>query len=187
MTDKPRISPMAAADINELVRLHEMYLNFGEGVRAHFAQVLADPASVAVKCEAQGRMIGLDIYTRGIALSGGHEELCARVRTLAGEATVYTGDALLVVPAWRGKGVSALMLAESRRLLAARGAVYVLYELWVHPDGQMPARHTVGQYADVTDLGLHEHFYVDFDHYGYYCPICGDKCRCGAHLYLCRV
>lgn len=187
MAGELRIRTLTAGDIDELVRLHGLYLNFGEGVRAHFAQVLSDSASVAVQCEANGQMIGLDIYTRGIALSGGHGDLCARVRALAGEATVYTGDALLVVPAWRGRGVNALMQAESRRLLAARGAVYVLYELWVHPDGRMPARHTLDQYAEVTDLGLHANFYVDFDHYGYYCPICGDKCRCAAHLYLCRV
>ncbi len=182
-----RIRAMEAGDIDELVRLHEMYLNYGEGIRAHFERVLADPHSVAVKAEAGGRMIGLDIYTRGAALSGGHEALCDRVRALAGEHCVYTGDALLVVPNWRGRGVDARMLAESRRLLMLRGAAYVLYELWVHPDGRVPAHRTVERFDNVIDLGLHRDFYVDFDHYGYYCPICGVKCRCGAHLYLCRV
>ena len=181
------IRPMTEADLAELVRLHEMYLNYGEGIRAHFAQVLADPQSVAVKCVAGGHMVGLDIYTRGVALSGGHEALCVRVREAAGDALVYTGDALLVGPKWRGQGVDAAMLAESRRLLALRGAAYVLYELWVHPDGRIPAHRTVERYQHVIDLGLHRDFYVDFDHYGYYCPICGAKCRCAAHLYLCRL
>jgi hypothetical protein len=51
----------------------------------------------------------------------------------------------------------------------------------------VPAHRTVERFDHVTDLGLHRDFYVDFDHYGYYCPICGVKCRCAAHLYLCRV
>ena len=100
---------------------------------------------------------------------------------------VYTGDALLVVPDFRGRGVDAAMLAACRERMRATGVQFVLYELWVHPDGRMPAHRTVERYAHVLDLGLHRDFYVDFDHYGYYCPICGGKCRCSAHLYLCRV
>ncbi len=181
------IREMEAADLPEVVRLHDEYLNYGEGIRAHFEAVLGDPATVAVKCVYDGAMVGLDIYTRGVALSGGHPELCAQVLALTGEATVYTGDALLVVPRHRGRGLDGDMLALSLRLLAQRGAQYVLYELWVHPDGRMPAHRTVERYPHVTDLGLHRDFYVNFDHYGYYCPICGEKCRCAAHLYLCRL
>ena len=114
-------------------------------------------------------------------------DLCEQVRMLAGDAVVYTGDALLVVPEFRKQGVDRAMLEACRARLRERGATYVLYELWVHPDGRVPARHTVERYRQVIDLGLHRDFYVDFDHYGYYCPICGQKCKCSAHLYLCRV
>lgn len=181
------IRPMEPADLPELVRLHGEYLNYGEGIQAHFEAALRDPANVAVKCVYEGAMVGLDIHTRGVALSGGHADLCAQVQALAGAATVYTGDALLVVPEHRGRGLDGEMLALSRRMMAQRGAQYVLYELWVHPDGLMPAHKTVDAYRHVMDLGLHRDFYVDFDHYGYYCPICGEKCRCSAHLYLCRI
>ena len=181
------IQPMAGSDLDELVRLHDRYLNYGDGIQSHFKETLADPDTVAVKCELGGEMIGLDIYTRGIRLSGGHPELCATVAAITGEATVYTGDALLVVPAWRKQGVDAAMLAACRASLRRKGASYVLYELWVHPDGRVPAHHTVERYERVIDLGLHRDFYVDFDHYGYFCPICGQKCRCSAHLYLCHV
>jgi len=178
---------MEPADLEELIRLHAQYLNYGDGIYAHFQAALADQRTVAVKCVHAGRMVGLDIYTRGIALSGGHPDLCAQVRALAGDAVVYTGDALLVVPEYRGRGIDRAMLEASRERLRQQGATYVLYELWVHPDGRVPARHTVERYAQVIDLGLHRDFYVDFDHYGYFCPICGEKCRCSAHLYLCRV
>lgn len=181
------ISAITHQDLPELLRLHAQYLNYGEGIQSHFAAVLDDPHTVAVKATAHGRMVGLDIYTRGIALSGGHEALCDEIRALAGDATVYTGDALLVVPEWRGRGVDAEMLRECRAQLLTRGAAYVLYELWVHPDGRVPAHRTVERYARVIDLGLKPDFYVDFDHYGYLCPLCGEKCRCAAHLYLCRL
>lgn len=182
-----KVEPLTSADLEELVALHALYLNYGEGIHAHFEAALADLATVAVKCVHEGRMVGLDMYTRGISLSGGHRELCDRIRTITGDALVYTGDALLVVPQYRGRGLDADMLAACRRKLRERGATYVLYELWVHPDGRVPARHTVERYEQVMDLGLHRDFYVDFDHYGYFCPICGTKCGCSAHLYLCRI
>lgn len=187
MATDVRVVPMQPDDLAELVRLHALYLNYGEGIHAHFAAVLADPTSVAVKAVCQGRMVGLDIYTRGVALSGGHADLCGQILSVTGEAEVYTGDALLVVPAWRGKGVDRALHRASRRLLAAHGAVYVLYELWVHPDGRVPARRTLAQFERRIDFGLHRNFYVDFDHYGYFCPLCGAKCRCSARLYLCLV
>ena len=124
--------------LDELVRLHAEYLNYGEGIHAHFEQVLSDPDTVAVKCVHGGKMIGLDIYTRGIALSGGHPELCEKVRDMAGDTVVYTGDALLVTPEFRKHGVDGAMLAACRERLKTLGAGYVLYELWVHPDGRVP-------------------------------------------------
>ena len=182
-----KIETLRMEDLPELTRLHAAYLNYGEGIEKHFHAVLADPETVAVKCSVNGEMIGLDIYTWGIALSGGHAALCAQIAELAGNATVYTGDALLVVPMWRRRGVDEAMLEACRQRLRERGAEYALYELWVHPDGRIPAHRTVERYEHVMDLGLHRQFYTNFDHFGYYCPICGEKCRCSAHLYLCRV
>lgn len=187
MTPDIAIRPMVYGDLRELVDLHAKYLNYGDGIQAHFEAVLADPASVAVKAVANGKIVGLDIYTRGVALSDGHLDLCARIRALTGDAVVYTGDALLVVPGYRGRRLDQEMLKVSRQMLGERGATYVLYELWVHPDGRIPAHRTVERYDHVIALGLHRNFYVDFDHYGYICPICGAKCRCSASLYLCRV
>ena len=85
------IRPMEPADLEELIRLHAQYLNYGDGIYAHFQAALADQRTVAVKCVHAGRMVGLDIYTRGIALSGGHPDLCAQVRALAGDAVVLQG------------------------------------------------------------------------------------------------
>lgn len=187
MRDGLSVRPLTPDDLEPLLALHAAYLNYGEGIRSHFQQALTDPATIAVQCTQGGRMIGVDIYTRGVALSGGHPELCSQILALTGDSVVYTGDALLVVPDFRGRGVDAAMLAACRERMRATGVQFVLYELWVHPDGRMPAHRTVERYAHVLNLGLHRDFYVDFDHYGYYCPICGGKCRCSAHLYLCRV
>jgi len=187
MIGEMSIQPMMFQDLDELVALHAQYLNYGSGIYHHFQQVLSDPDTVAVKCVHNGRIIGLDIYTRGVALSGGHAELCAEIRGIAADEVVYTGDALLVVPEFRRQGLDRAMLNACREQLRERCAIYVLYELWVHPDGSIPAHHTVEHYEQKIDLGLHPNFYVDFDHYGYFCPICGGKCKCSAQLYLCRV
>lgn len=187
MNSNYAVMPLTLEDLEDLLGLHALYLNYGDGIRAHFAQALADPNTVAVKCVYQGQMIGLDLYVRGIYLSGGHPDLCAAVRAAAGDGVVYTGDALLVVPQHRHRGVDTAMASVCRNALAARGANWVLYELWVHPDGQIPAHRSVERYRRVTDLGFHPDFYKDFDHFGYYCPICGEKCKCAAHLYLCKI
>ncbi|MDD4074498.1 MAG: GNAT family N-acetyltransferase [Eubacteriales bacterium] len=182
-TDK--ILPMCMEDLDELVRLHDIYLNYGEGIRPHFEKALQDPASVALKCVIDGRIAGIAVYIKGVFLSGGHADICQRIQLAAGDALIYTGDALLVLPEYRRQGMDEAMVDIAKERIRALGGSYALHELWVHPDGRTPARRTPGFYDSCIDMGEFKNFYYDFDHFGYYCPICKGKCVCSAHIYLC--
>lgn len=178
---------MDEGDMDELVRLHDLYLNYGEGVRPHFEETLRNPDSVALKCVIGGKIAGFAIYVKGVFLSGGHEDICASICEIAPREQIWTGDALLVLPEYRRKGLDGEMIRKANKEIWKKGGRYALYELWVHPDGQVPARHTPDVYAKKTKLGEYKDFYINFDHYGYFCPICKGECHCSAQLYLCEL
>ena len=174
-------------DIGELVRLHELYLNYGDGIRPHFEKILRDPESIALKYMINGEMAGLFIYTKGIALSGNHDEKTARIKKLSKGKKVYTGDAVLVKKEYRSLGVSrelcAAMIGELRRC----GAELAVHEFWVHPDGHIPAQKMFSVFTKNIFIGRFEKFYRDFHHFGYLCPICGKDCICAAEIYLAEI
>ena len=179
---------MLPDDISTLVELHSIYLNYGDGIRPHFELILRDAESICLKYAAgSGEMGGLIIYVKGVALSGGHSDICGRIAEMTGGAPVYTCDAVLLDKKYRGGAVSPLLYRRAKEELFRKGAKYVLHELWVWPDGTIPARRLPETFNETVDLGLFENFYKDFDHYGYFCPLCKGKCTCYAHIYLSKV
>jgi len=174
-------------DIDELVRLHEEYLNYGEGIRPHFIRVLHDPDTVALKYAVDGKMAGILIYTKGIALSGSHDDIAARLEEMCRDKVVYTGDAVLVRKEYRGMGIADILCHAMIGELRRRGAKLVVHEFWVYPDGKVPAYRMCRIYTNSVFLGRFENFYRDFHHYGYYCPICKKECICSADIYLAEV
>lgn len=178
------VARITGDDMDDIVLLHDIYLNYGDGVRPHFEKALADPGCVGYKCTLDGRMVGLVIYTPGVALSGGHGELYDKILAVTGEALTYTGDALLVDRDYRRQGIDASMMEAARDTMAGMGVKYVVHELWVHPTGKIPARRAIDCYPVNIDLGLYANFYRDFNRYGYICPICGVQCVCSAQLYV---
>lgn len=181
------ITHITLGDLDELVRLHAEYLNYGDGIRPHYDKILRDPDNVALKYVAKGGMAGLLIYTKGIALSGNHRNLVERLMMLSKGKTVYTGDAVLVKKECRGMGIADELCAAMLRELKSRGVQLALHEFWVYPDGRIPALRMCRVYTNSVFLGRFENFYRDFHHYGYICPICGKECVCAAEIYLAEI
>ncbi|WRS28985.1 hypothetical protein U6B65_14915 (plasmid) [Oscillospiraceae bacterium MB08-C2-2] len=181
------ISHIEMDDMDELVRLHSEYINYGSGVRPHFERAIEDPFTIALKYEVEGEIAGIMVYTKGIFFSGSHEELRQKILTITGGESCYTGDAALVRKKFRHMGVSSGLCAYSREAMLAQGGVYVVHELWVHPSGKVPARRLVPRFGETCCLGQYKDFYRDFYHYGYICPLCGKDCRCSAELYLSKM
>jgi GNAT superfamily N-acetyltransferase len=182
-----RVEYITFDDIDELVSLHEQYLNYGDGIRPHFEEILHDPESVALKYMINSEMAGLFIYTKGIALSGDHVEKIAKIKKLSKGKKVYTGDAVLVKKEYRSLGVAnelcSAMIGELRRC----GAELAVHEFWVHPDGYIPAKKMFSVFTKNIFIGRYERFYSNFHHFGYICPICGEECICAAEVYLAEI
>jgi GNAT superfamily N-acetyltransferase len=186
-TETGHIDCITMADLDELVKLHGKYLNYGEGIRPHFESMLKKESTIALKYVIDGEMAGLVVYVEGIYFSGGHEDLYARAREMTGDDLTYTGDALLVKNEYRRMGISKALYARLVEELRRKKVVYTVNELWVYPDGSVPAKGALKAFGESVYLGHFENFYRDFHHYGYVCPICGKDCICSAMVYLCKV
>jgi len=185
--DMRDIDHITTDDLDELVELHGKYLNYGEGIRPHFEQMLKKDSTIALKYVIDGKIAGLVIYVEGIYFSGGHEDLCGRVRELTKGELTYTGDALLVKKEYRHMGITKALYTRLCAELRQKGVKYTVNELWVHPDGRVPAHNVLDSFGEKQFLGHFGNFYKDFYHYGYVCPICGKDCVCSAMVYLCKV
>lgn len=82
--------------------------------------------------------------------------------------------------------VNRKLFQEVRRLLILKEIKYTLHELWVHPNGFVPALGVIKTFGEARYLGQFDNFYKDFYHFGYVCPICGKDCICSAQIYLCK-
>jgi len=71
--------------------------------------------------------------------------------------------------------------------LKQKNVRYAVYELWVLPDGKVPAEKILKATCDTIYLGQYENFYREFCLEGYLCPICGRDCICSAKIYLGKV
>lgn len=178
------VDVMTICDLDKLVEMYAEYLNYGDGVRPHCISVLEDGDTVAVKCLDGTEIVGILIYTKGIALSGGHHELVKEIEQKKHGKTIYTCDAVMVKKDLRGMDLQGVMSKFSLPLLIEKGAQCTLHELWVYPNGMVPG-HKLPHYSDQVEfIGRFNMFYKDFHHFGYFCPVCGKDCICGADIYV---
>ena len=182
---------LTLAELDKTVALYEKYLNYGYAVRPFLQKSLSSNGVIAFKSITDtGKITGFAIYKPGIALSYNHPGLVEKIERIANGAPIYTGDALLVVGEARGRGISRRLNELVRTELIKQANeketdIYVLHELWIHPDGYTPAEHVVETVYSIThDLGVYDRFYADCSKNGLICPICGPKCTCAAKLVL---
>ncbi|MDR1966247.1 MAG: hypothetical protein LBQ36_06015 [Synergistaceae bacterium] len=179
---------MAADDLNELVRLHCAYINYGYGVAPRLKEALENPENICLKYTApSGVMAGLLIYVEGTVIFGSHGDILEKIREIVGEDRSYSGEAILVTEEYRHWGISGLLYWRAKEELVRRGAKYVIHELWMTPDGRVPAMQVLDMFGERIDMGCYRNFYKGFDLFGYFCPICGRNCICSAHVFLSRV
>jgi len=178
------ISRITLEDLEVVIALHEEYLNYGEGVRMHFNSILRDPETIALKYTLYNEIAGILIYTKGVALSAGHDHLVKVLEEKARGKNVYTGDAVLVKRGFRSLGIADKLCNAMLQELKSKGSERMVHEFWVHPDGHVPALRMFSVLKNNFYVGRFMNYYRDFHQYGYFCPICGEHCVCAAEIYI---
>ena len=183
-------------DLDEIEALYRKYLDNGAGLRARIEAIFKEKETFSCKAidTETGKIIGVAVYECGLILSCGHHEICNLIYDEIGEdALIYTGEALLVETDYRDKKISYGLnehIREHLRLYAKEQGrpVYVLHEMWVYPNGKIPAFRVVdGIYGVYRDYGIIPDFYRDYYKCGHLCPICGENCKCSAKITISKI
>ena len=178
---------IGAEDVEVIAIMTAHYLTEGEYVVNSIRKAAARGIYFGVKAMEGGRMTGYLTLRSGIDFTVPHPELERKIRGLAREEEICTGDAFYVSPQFRRRGIGSELTRLSRQYMVSLGFRYFMGELWIHPDGGIPAGTPTELYGQTIFEEYVPLFYKDLPRYGMRCPICGENCRCGAVLRLVRL
>jgi ribosomal protein S18 acetylase RimI-like enzyme len=173
-------SELEEKDFPEFLRLYEEYLNSGEYIRKTLEESLLKPGYVGIKAEAGGEIIGLFTGKQGLDFTCPHPELEKELEPYMRGHKYFSVDAQLVKPEYRHHHVAAKMVDRVREEILKQGCEYYIAEMWVYPDGSIPAEESMERMGRVVYRKLVPDFYKDLYKYGIGCPVCGKYCKCGA-------
>ena len=125
--------------------------------------------------------------TKGLEFTYPHLNLEKRIRDFLGEHSVYTADALILREDFRHHGIVNRLSSELITKLYEKGYRYLAVELWVHPDGWIPAEKAAEFWGDKIYEEWIPDFYRDLNKYEITCPLCGEICRCGAKINILKI
>lgn len=172
------------ADEEAITRMYETYLNAGPSIRAYVREGLENEGLVGIKCTDTdtGKLVGIIASRPGLEFTYPHPELEAEIMARWGDEGAYSSDVMIVDPAYRHQGVAKELTLRLREGLITRRAAYIAMELWIRPDGVIPALHPVHYLGEPTVVTVSRDFYKDLGKHGLTCPECGTDCRCGAMI-----
>jgi GNAT superfamily N-acetyltransferase len=173
-------------DIGPIIDLTLEHLTNGDYISKEISRAVEEGNYYGVKAVENGVLAGFNTYKRGIEFTLPHPELTEVISKLAPEESVFNGDAFYVDQRFRRKGIGRELTFRARDHMMALGGRYFLGELWVYPDGIIPASTPNSYYGDTVFERLVPFFYRDLPRYGMRCPICGEDCRCSAVVRLAR-
>lgn len=171
-------------DEDAITRMYETYLNAGPSIREYVRTGLAGGNMMGVKCvdTETGELVGIIGSRPGVEFTYPHPELEAQIKAQWGDTGLYSSDVMIVDPAYRRAGVARELTVRLRQGLIERGAVGIVMELWIRPDGVIPALSPVRYLGEPILITESKDFYKDLGKYGLTCPECGSDCHCGAMI-----
>jgi len=179
--------PITKDDIDPIIELTLTYLTNGEYIADEICRAAEEGNYYGVKAVEDGKIVGFNTVKRGIEFTLPHPEIEKVIRNLTpDEACVFNGDSFYVDRNYRRRGIGRELTFLARDQMMALGGRYFLGELWVHPDGVVPASTPNSYYGETVFERLVPFFYRDLPRYGMRCPICGDDCQCSAVVRLTR-
>ena len=173
-------------DIDPIIELTMKHLTYGDYVANEIRRSVEEGNYYGVKAVENGVLAGFNTYKRGIEFTLPHPELSEVISKMAAKENVFTGDAFYVDSGHRRQGIGRELTFKARDHMMALGGRYFLGELWVYPDGIVPASTPNSYYGNTVFERLVPFFYRDLPRYGMRCPVCGENCVCSAIVRLCR-
>ncbi len=174
--------PIEESDIPQIIELYARYLTAGDTISESIRTAWYSGAYMGYIAVAEDGPVGFLTLKEGIEFTYPHPQLEAELRAFVREQKIGFCDALLILPEYRSEGTAHTLAEISRERLRKEGYSYLLAEIWIYPDGTPPAKAVFESMGDIVWQRKIDGFYRDFAAYGMRCPICGDKCVCGAWI-----
>ena len=176
--------PIKAADIPQIKELYATYLNSGDFITEQISKAWEDGTYMGCAAKENDRLIGFLTARPGICFTYPHPELEAELADYVSDRRVAMCDAILVLPEYRRDGLAHVMAKKVREQLIQMGYDIFLEEIWIYPDGRSPAKKILESMGTLIWQRRCDGFYREMEQYGMRCPICGDRCECGAWVNL---
>ena len=182
-----KIDPVDKADVEEIADIYETYLNSGDAIRKHIHENMNMKDYVGFKATDQGRIIGIMSGRPGIDFTYPHPELEAHIQKLFPGERIFSNESILVLPEYRNQGITHELGRRMVHEVCRKGYHLLLAELWIYPDGSVPAAETTEHWGEIVYEERKNRFYEKLEQYGMLCPVCGKDCVCGALIRLFRL
>ena len=176
------ISPITQDDIEEIISLTVEHLTHGDYVADKMSRSASSGNYYGFKVEDDGEMKGFLTFKRGIEFTLPHPEMMEEITSRFPEEEVFNGDSFYVDPSLRRQGIGRELMRLSRDKMLELGGRFFLEEMWVYPDGKVPAKSPTDNFGESVYEKLIPLFYKELPRYGMCCPVCGEDCRCGAYM-----
>lgn len=180
-------SRITKSDLEEIIKLYEKYLNPGEFIQDTIREMFEEEKFVGFQAKDGEKIVGFFFGKEGIDFTYPHPELEKDILSVVGTQKLYTPDGLLVLDEYRNQGIAGELIRRMKDWLKANGMEIALVELWIYPDDSVPAREPLMGLGEVIYEKTIPDFYKDLHKYNVRCPICGEKCTCGALIELIRL
>ena len=174
-------------DLGEVIALYEKYLNSGEYIERSMRKAFDSEEYIGYKACDNGRIVGFFCGQKEIEFTYPHPELEKEIRYFAGNRKLYTPDGLLILDEYRKHGIAGELIRRMKKCLLEKQIELALVELWIYPDGTIPARTPLKDIGEAVYEKRISMFYSRLREYGITCPICGAECKCGALIQLLEV
>lgn len=167
-------------DLKQIIDLYETYLNSGEYIINSIKEAFETENYLGFKACDGDRIVGFFSGQEGMAFTYPHPELEKEISDFAGSKKIYNPDALFLHEEYRNKGIAKELIRRMKDKILEKNMQLVIVELWIYPNNTVPAKKPLEMFGEIVFQKEVPSFYKDLHKYGVKCPLCGDKCNCGA-------
>lgn len=176
------IEKIREEDAGAIEQLYETYLNSGGYIRSHVLEGIRSRDYIGYRAVQDAATVGFVSGRSGIDFTCPHPWLEADLRKRFPEKEMYSPDALAVAGSCRRRHVAGRLWERLLQDVRQKGFQLLVMELWVYPDGSIPAEAVVSKTGKAVFEKTVAGFYRDAGKYGIECPVCGKNCACGAKI-----